>query len=355
MFGGRVSEGLVADPTRNHNRMFISTLTDTFRCSLDSVVDSSATSSAGCSITPAGTFACKVGSASPALCSAGTTSRHSVSDDEKAVVFRSLVATIEFQSSLGVSLEAKVVNFLKSVAAQNDYTADVFLSSDGRITDESLNNFIQSIVVLLTTRSQVITNTAVEMLANLITKIIPEVRLALVKADLIPQLINTLNPLSLSFAEAEDIHINVMNIIWNSLWLATRNGLIWCKNSDDDDNPATQASPSEHFDLFLTSFGQQTPFVCDYCRLWHHFIVWFAGTIGILSRQSRSMVATRSFSLAAFLTLLVCGRQSVDWGHFVHLTSLATHPLPLHILDLTRSSADSSTPIRQNRKDSSST
>ncbi|KAK2950705.1 hypothetical protein BLNAU_14376 [Blattamonas nauphoetae] len=75
MFGGSVSEGLRADPTRNHNRMFISTLTDTFRCSPGTVVDSSATSSAGCSITPAGTFARKFGTISPTLCSAGTTNR----------------------------------------------------------------------------------------------------------------------------------------------------------------------------------------------------------------------------------------------------------------------------------------
>ncbi|KAK2951318.1 hypothetical protein BLNAU_13697 [Blattamonas nauphoetae] len=66
----RLSEGLRVDPSRNHNRMFISTHTDTFRCSLGTVVDSSATS-AGCSITPAGTLARTLGTAYPTLCSAG--------------------------------------------------------------------------------------------------------------------------------------------------------------------------------------------------------------------------------------------------------------------------------------------
>ncbi|KAK2946529.1 hypothetical protein BLNAU_18571 [Blattamonas nauphoetae] len=75
MFGGSVSEQLRTDPTRNHNRTLLSTLTDTFRCSLDSVVDSSATSSAGCSITPAGKLASKFGTTSPRLCSVGTTNR----------------------------------------------------------------------------------------------------------------------------------------------------------------------------------------------------------------------------------------------------------------------------------------
>ncbi|KAK2953040.1 hypothetical protein BLNAU_12029 [Blattamonas nauphoetae] len=71
---------------------------------------------------------------------------------------------------------------------------------------------------------------------------------------------------------------------------------------------------------------------------------WFAGTIGILSRQSRSMVATLSFAATVALVLLVCGRQYVDWGLFVHLALFLHHsvPITLRILDLSRSSADHS-------------
>ncbi|KAK2955294.1 hypothetical protein BLNAU_9685 [Blattamonas nauphoetae] len=50
-------------------------------------------------------------------------------------------------------------------------------------------------------------------------------RISLVKADLIPQLVNTLNPLSLSFAEAVNIHINLMKTVQISFWLATPFGL----------------------------------------------------------------------------------------------------------------------------------
>ncbi|KAK2940443.1 hypothetical protein BLNAU_24644 [Blattamonas nauphoetae] len=62
------------------------------------------------------------------------------------------------------------------------------------------------------------------------------VRHALVKADLIHQLINTLNPQSLSFEEAEDIHINIMAIIDHSLHPATPIGLTQMpiKSADDE-------------------------------------------------------------------------------------------------------------------------
>ncbi|KAK2952441.1 hypothetical protein BLNAU_12547 [Blattamonas nauphoetae] len=53
-------------------------------------------------------------------------------------------------------------------------------------------------------------------------------------ADLIPQLITTLNPHSLSFAKAVDIHVHLLNIIIHFLWSATRNGLASLKIEDPD-------------------------------------------------------------------------------------------------------------------------
>ncbi|KAK2957613.1 hypothetical protein BLNAU_7512 [Blattamonas nauphoetae] len=52
-----------------------------------------------------------------------------------------------------------------------------------------------------------------------------EVRLALVQADLIPHLINSLNLQSLSFSETVDIHLHLMKIILNSFRFATPYGL----------------------------------------------------------------------------------------------------------------------------------
>ncbi|KAK2953054.1 hypothetical protein BLNAU_12043 [Blattamonas nauphoetae] len=144
---------------------------------------------------------------------------------ERVVVFRSLVATVKLQPTLDDSLEAKAVNFLESVNPEHPELVDAFLSKHGRTTDESLANFVQSIVVLITTPGQSITTAAMKMLDHLITNSSQSIRLGLVKADLIPQLINNLNPLSLSFAKAIDIHTYLMKCMNHSLWLASPYGL----------------------------------------------------------------------------------------------------------------------------------
>ncbi|KAK2963524.1 hypothetical protein BLNAU_1567 [Blattamonas nauphoetae] len=63
------------------------------------------------------------------------------------------------------------------------------------------------------------------MLDSLLVWCSSKIRYALVKADLIPQLMTTLNPLSLSLAESVDIHVIIMAAITNFLWLSTPNGL----------------------------------------------------------------------------------------------------------------------------------
>ncbi|KAK2957600.1 hypothetical protein BLNAU_7499 [Blattamonas nauphoetae] len=82
-----------------------------------------------------------------------------------------------------------------------------------------------SIVVLISSPNRAITTATMKMLGELIQFCSDNVRFDLVKADLIPQLITSLDPLSLSFAEAEDIHINIMKTIRESFWLATPFGL----------------------------------------------------------------------------------------------------------------------------------
>ncbi|KAK2954367.1 hypothetical protein BLNAU_10699 [Blattamonas nauphoetae] len=161
---------------------------------------------------------------------------------------------MKFQPSLDIYLEAKAVKFLKSVDLNYQKKADAFLNSFGRATDESLTNFIQSIVVLVSSPSQVIATSAMEMLKYLIVYCSATIRLALVKADLMHQLILTLNPLSLSFAEAVDMHINVMKIVQSSLWLTTPYGLSRLKIKGDNAQQAVHETvlkqvlfPSEEY------------------------------------------------------------------------------------------------------------
>ncbi|KAK2955110.1 hypothetical protein BLNAU_9839 [Blattamonas nauphoetae] len=142
-------------------------------------------------------------------------------ESERSVIFRSLVATVKLQSELDVSLEAKAVKLLKSLAPQFEGQADAFLTSLGRTTDESLKIFIQSIVVLLSTPNQTITTAAMGMLVSLIWNCSSKIHLTLVTADLLPQLINNLNLQSLPFAETIEIHIYLMKTINWTVWLAT--------------------------------------------------------------------------------------------------------------------------------------
>ncbi|KAK2958144.1 hypothetical protein BLNAU_6848 [Blattamonas nauphoetae] len=144
---------------------------------------------------------------------------------EKAVVFRSFVATVKLQPALHDNLKAKAVKFLESVEPKDKDSAKAFLNKFGRTTDESSTSFIQSILVLISSPNQIITSATMDMLQRLLQNCSTEILLFLVKADLVPQLVTTLNPLSLSFAEAVDIHTYLLSTIGRSLCLATPDGL----------------------------------------------------------------------------------------------------------------------------------
>ncbi|KAK2950721.1 hypothetical protein BLNAU_14392 [Blattamonas nauphoetae] len=158
---------------------------------------------------------------------------------EAAVVFWSLVATVKLQSTLDDTLEGKAVNFLQRMDLDERELADAFLVSLGQTINES---------------SRAITTATMKMLQSLIANCSRKVRLALVKADLIPQLITTLNPQSLSFTEALDIHTYLMINITNSLGLATPNGLGQLGIEDDNEQEAVHetvlqqvVTPSEKY------------------------------------------------------------------------------------------------------------
>ncbi|KAK2943322.1 hypothetical protein BLNAU_21747 [Blattamonas nauphoetae] len=164
------------------------------------------------------------------------------SDGELAAVFRSLVATVQLQPALDASLEAKAVDFLESVYSTFAKSHDVFLSVFGRNTDESLTNFVQSILVLISSANQAITTATMEMLRTLFVWSSTKSLLALVQADLIPQIINTLNLQSLSFEEVKDMHINLMKITWSSLALSSPDSLSQLGIEDRNEQQAVRTT-----------------------------------------------------------------------------------------------------------------
>ncbi|KAK2953986.1 hypothetical protein BLNAU_11088 [Blattamonas nauphoetae] len=64
-----------------------------------------------------------------------------------------------------------------------------------------------------------------DLISCLFYDLSPIHRLTLIKADLIPQLIVTLNPLFRSFAEAVDIHTRLLSSITSCFWLSTPDSL----------------------------------------------------------------------------------------------------------------------------------
>ncbi|KAK2954142.1 hypothetical protein BLNAU_10959 [Blattamonas nauphoetae] len=85
------------------------------------------------------------------------------------------------------------------------------------------------------------------------------VGLALVKADLIPQIVTTLNPQSLSFSDAVDIHTNFMNVISYSLWLSTPDGLDKLKIKDGYEQQAV------HETIFQQIVAPSAKYICHLC------------------------------------------------------------------------------------------
>ncbi|KAK2942903.1 hypothetical protein BLNAU_22162 [Blattamonas nauphoetae] len=116
------------------------------------------------------------------------------SEDEKAVVFRSLIGTVKLNPALDDTLEAKAVKFLESVKL---YSQD------------------SSMMVLLSSARQGIIAAAMTILETVMFWISPQVQLTLIKADLIPHLINTINPPPVCLARSSQVLAPSEQYIWH--------------------------------------------------------------------------------------------------------------------------------------------
>ncbi|KAK2946504.1 hypothetical protein BLNAU_18546 [Blattamonas nauphoetae] len=103
------------------------------------------------------------------------------------------------------------------------------------------------------------TTAAMKMLARLFLNCSTSIRHSLVQADLIPQLINTLNPLSLSFAEAKDIHSSLISTIDWALCLATPDDL---EQLGIEDHDGQQAVHETVFQQVITPSEQYIRHLC---------------------------------------------------------------------------------------------
>ncbi|KAK2960911.1 hypothetical protein BLNAU_3998 [Blattamonas nauphoetae] len=147
-------------------------------------------------------------------------------------------ATMKLQPLFDDTREAKAVRFLTSVQEMSQSSARAFLGSFASAPDDSSTDFVESIVVLVSTPNQAIANATMKMLETFFVRCSTNDRLSLVKADLIPRLISTLNPQSLSFLEAVDIHTNLMKTISWSVCLSTPNALRQLRIENDNEQQA---------------------------------------------------------------------------------------------------------------------
>ncbi|KAK2964066.1 hypothetical protein BLNAU_1147 [Blattamonas nauphoetae] len=145
---------------------------------------------------------------------------------------------MKLQPVLDVSFEAKVVKFLKSVDLHAAFSFEAFLRNFASLSDDPHSDLVQSIVVIISSPSNVITTASMKMIDSLIWQCSAEAILALVKADLIPQIITTLNPLSLSLSHCAHIHTYLIHLINASQNLTTPEKFKLLRIEDHDEQQA---------------------------------------------------------------------------------------------------------------------
>ncbi|KAK2953046.1 hypothetical protein BLNAU_12035 [Blattamonas nauphoetae] len=164
-----------------------------------------------------------------------------------------------------------------------------------------------------------------KMLGTLIWSCLAKVRLSLIKADLISQIVASLSPQSFLLGNTDSIHMNVMKTITRSLWHATLYGLTELGIKDYKKQQAVHETilqqvivPSEKYiwhlcvNRYSIVDGDQSGELMQFFTRLLRISPSYQPTMDfVVNLPSRSMVATLSFSFFTTLALLVCGRQCV--------------------------------------------
>ncbi|KAK2957621.1 hypothetical protein BLNAU_7520 [Blattamonas nauphoetae] len=186
--------------------------------------------------------------------------------EEWAIVFRSLVATLKIQPVLDDSLEAKAVDILKFVSPETEEEAEEYLDGLGETSEEYSTNFVQCIVVLVSSPSQIITEASMRMIDNLIEFCSAEVRLALVQAELLPQLITTLNPQSHPLQKPLISSLIFLSCVAASLRLSSPDCLEELEIEDVDEQQAV------HKTVLTKVLAPSEQYICRLCMNRHSVI-----------------------------------------------------------------------------------
>ncbi|KAK2940295.1 putative serpin family protein [Blattamonas nauphoetae] len=146
---------------------------------------------------------------------------------DRITIFHSLISTVKHDNALDSASEEKIVQFLGHIMTlSTEEMEKLIVALVPSSSEESTQKFVNSIVVFVSSANQRITKEAMRIVNELLENSSPKFCLNLVKADLVPHLIASLHPQSLSLADAEDIHTFLMEAIAAGLWLGTPDGLL---------------------------------------------------------------------------------------------------------------------------------
>ncbi|KAK2955024.1 hypothetical protein BLNAU_9955 [Blattamonas nauphoetae] len=142
-----------------------------------------------------------------------------MSTPTQSSVYRSLVQMVTDNHHFDDDLTNKAVLFLYEFRNAREEPGDSFFDLDKYASHETVKDFVHSVGMLLSAPNQRIVEATMEFLHRMIIIRSKHFLLKLVKADLIPHLLASLNPVSLSFEYAEDVHIHLVSIIGLALLL----------------------------------------------------------------------------------------------------------------------------------------
>ncbi|KAK2945764.1 hypothetical protein BLNAU_19320 [Blattamonas nauphoetae] len=165
---------------------------------------------------------------------------------DKSKIYRSLVTMAKNDNAFDTTLEKKAVSFLAQIRPTFGEESDRFILDLTPSIDGSLNNFVTSIVVLLSSANQAVIAATMKMLDHLHINSTSQIHLKLVHAALIPRLLSSLNPLSLSFVDGAELHTLLISVISLSVWFATQAGLVSLKINDRHEQQTVHTTVLEH-------------------------------------------------------------------------------------------------------------
>ncbi|KAK2963836.1 hypothetical protein BLNAU_1405 [Blattamonas nauphoetae] len=161
-------------------------------------------------------------------------------------VFHALVQMINDSHFIVGALEEKIVPFLEQIRPSYGEEVDRFLLGIAPSDDESLQTFVNSIIVLVSSPKQAIVTATMRMLDYLQHNASPPIHLKLVHAALIPRLLSSLNPPSLSFVDGAELHTLLISLVVHSLWLSTPNELQKLEIEDSAEQQTVHETVLDH-------------------------------------------------------------------------------------------------------------